>query len=117
MTIPRLGVSYAGTPVLKGTMTTLFRPIRKLRNEARNTKRRLARAGILAPLQPTMGPYPSELATIKFTAAQEIKVAELVAKASLRAGKEANKESARLKQLLAEGLAELRRLNFQLSHI
>ena len=90
----------------------IFMPLRAARRESR----RFQRAGI-SPLQPSPPPYPSEVAAAQFSPRQLVKVAELVARATARAGGEAKKESARLKMLIAEREAEIRRINLVLNEV
>jgi hypothetical protein len=89
---------------LKENMTG---PIRKQRNEARNAKRRLQRAGITPPLQPTMGLYPSEIAQATFTADQELKVHEILIKAMARAQRPHLKPCMLMKRAIMQGAREL----------
>jgi ElaB/YqjD/DUF883 family membrane-anchored ribosome-binding protein len=61
-------------------------------------------------------PYPSEVEAVTFSKAQLVKIDELLAKVVARAGKEAKKECAHLKQRIAETQAEIRRRINQLLH-
>jgi hypothetical protein len=88
-------------------MTKAFRPIRKLRNEERNKRRRLAREGITVPLTATLPIYPSEIREIKFSPAQQIKLDEIVKKAMARAHKPFLKQCMLMKRAIEQGKKQL----------
>ena len=94
-------------------MTNIFRPIRKLRNETCRQIHRDARLGIVKPLTPHMGIYPSELANVTFTAQQEAKLAAIIEKAITRQLKPYQKQAAIMCKALNQGkqlLALMRRM-------
>jgi hypothetical protein len=61
----------------------------------------------LTPLQPTMGPYPSEVAAVVFSPAQQLKVDEVVNKAIARARKPYLRDCMLMKRAMEQSTKEL----------
>jgi hypothetical protein len=74
--------------------------------EVRRRARREAERNAL-PLQPTMGPYPSEIAAVIFSPVQQLKVDEVVDKAIARARKPYLTWCMLMKRALDQGAQQL----------
>ena len=79
---------------------------REVKRIARRDARRLAR-GITSPLQPLPPIYPSEIAAATFSAAQQVKVDEVTAKAVARARRPYLKPCMLMKRALEFGRLQL----------
>jgi hypothetical protein len=80
-----------------------------LKENMKNTK--------LAPLVPIFPSYPSEVRDVVFSAAQLVKIDELLVKVTARAGAQAKREIPQLTKRLAKAQAELRSVKLQLANL